>query len=119
MKLVLLDRDGVINHDSDAFIKSPDEWRPLPGSLEAIAELCKAGYRIAVVTNQSGIARGLFDLATLARIHDSMMAAVQAAGGRIDAIFFCPHGPDSSCDCRKPRSGLFLEALSRFGTPGP
>jgi D-glycero-D-manno-heptose 1,7-bisphosphate phosphatase len=115
MKLVLLDRDGVINHDSDAFIKSPGEWRPLPRSLEAIADLCKAGYRVAVVTNQSGVARGLFDLATLAAIHDRMVSAAERAGGRIDAIFFCPHGPGSSCDCRKPRSGLFVEALSRFG----
>jgi D-glycero-D-manno-heptose 1,7-bisphosphate phosphatase len=115
MKLVLLDRDGVINHDSDAFIKSPGEWRALPGSLEAIAALCKAGYRVAVVTNQSGIARGLFDLTTLAAIHDRMISAVERVGGRIDAIFFCPHGPGSDCGCRKPRNGLFIEALSRFG----
>ena len=115
MKLLILDRDGVINHDSDAYIKSPDEWVPLPGSLEAIARLNQAGWRIAVATNQSGIARGLFDLATLAAIHEKMHAAVEAAGGRIDAIFFCPHGPDAGCECRKPRPGLFREILSRYG----
>lgn len=117
-KLIVLDRDGVINHDSDAYIKSPDEWRPLPGSPEAIARLCKAGFRVVVATNQSGVARGLFDLATLAAIHDKMHAAVAQAGGRIDAIFFCPHGPDAGCQCRKPRPGLFHEALERFGVPG-
>src|SRR5512138_2847954 len=91
-KLIVLDRDGVINHDSDAYIKIPDEWRPIPGSPEAIARLNNAGYRIAVVTNQSGIARGLFDLSTLAAIHAKMHAVVAQAGGRIDAVFFCPHG---------------------------
>ncbi|MFA7666721.1 MAG: D-glycero-beta-D-manno-heptose 1,7-bisphosphate 7-phosphatase [Burkholderiaceae bacterium] len=114
-RLIILDRDGVINHDSDAYIKSPDEWQPLPGSIEAIARLCKAGYRIAVATNQSGVARGLFDLATLAAIHEKMHAAVERAGGRIDAVFFCPHGPDDGCGCRKPKSGMFNEALARFG----
>lgn len=114
-RLILLDRDGVINHDSDAYIKSPDEWRPLPGSIEAIARLCKAGFRVAVVTNQSGIARGLFDLSVLAAIHDKMHRAVEKAGGRIDAIFFCPHGPEAGCACRKPKPGMFVEALERFG----
>ncbi|MBN9427881.1 MAG: D-glycero-beta-D-manno-heptose 1,7-bisphosphate 7-phosphatase [Burkholderiales bacterium] len=114
MKLIILDRDGVINHDSDAFIKNPDEWRPLPGSLEAIARLCKAGYRVVVATNQSGVARGLFDLATLGRINAKMQQAVAAAGGRIDAVFFCPHGPDAGCACRKPKPGMLLEILQRF-----
>lgn len=114
MKLIILDRDGVINHDSDAFIKSPDEWQPLPGSLEAIARLNKAGFRVAVVTNQSGVARGLFSLTTLAAIHAKMHALVARAGGRIDAIFFCPHGPDAQCACRKPKPGMYLEALARF-----
>jgi len=114
-KLIVLDRDGVINHDSDAYIKSPDEWRPLPGSIEAIARLAKAGFRIAVVTNQSGVARGLFDLQVLAAIHAKMLALVEKAGGRIDAIFFCPHGPNAACECRKPKPGLFVEALERFG----
>ncbi len=114
MKLIILDRDGVINHDSDAYIRSPQEWRPLPGSLEAIARLCKAGYRIAVASNQSGVARGLFDLSTLMAIHTKMHQAVAAAGGRIDAIFFCPHGPEAGCACRKPKPGLFVEILERF-----
>lgn len=115
MKLIILDRDGVINHDSDAYIKSPDEWHPLPGSLEAIAQLCKAGYHLVVATNQSGIARRLFDVATLGAIHAKMHRAVAEAGGQIDAIFFCPHGPDEGCACRKPRTGLFDEILARFG----
>lgn len=114
MKLIILDRDGVINHDSDAYIKSPDEWRPIPGSLEAIARLTKAGYRIAVATNQSGVGRGLFDLATLSQIHEKMQQAVAAAGGRIDAIFFCPHPADSNCGCRKPKPGMIVEILRRF-----
>ena len=114
MKLIILDRDGVINHDSDAYIKSADEWRPLPGSLEAIARLSHGGYRIAVATNQAGVARGLFDLATLGKIHTKMHHAVVDAGGRIDAIFFCPHGPDSDCNCRKPKPGMALEIIRRF-----
>ena len=118
-KLIILDRDGVINHDSDAYIKSPDEWRPLPGSIEAIASLCKSGFRVALATNQSGVARGLFDLNLLAAIHEKMHRLVEKAGGRIDAIFFCPHGPNSGCECRKPKPGLFREALERFGAqPG-
>ncbi len=119
MKLIILDRDGVINHDSDAYVKTPDEWLPLPGSLEAIARLSHSGYRVVVATNQSGIARGLFDLSILASIHAKMLQAAAAAGGRIDAIFFCPHGPADGCACRKPRPGLFVEALERFGAaPG-
>lgn len=114
MKLIILDRDGVINHDSDAYIKRPEEWVPIPGSLEAIARLTKAGYRIAVATNQSGVARGLFDLATLSAIHAKMHLAVTAAGGRIDAVFFCPHAADSQCNCRKPRPGMIQEVLRRF-----
>ena len=105
---VILDRDGVINQDSDAFIKSPAEWLPEPGSLEAIAMLHQQGWRVVVITNQSGIARGLYDLATLAAIHAKMLEMVAAAGGIIDAIYFCPHGPDSACTCRKPEPGLFL-----------
>lgn len=115
MKLIILDRDGVINHDSDAYIKGPDEWHPIPGSLEAIARFTKAGYRIAVATNQSGVGRGLFDLATLAAIHAKMHQAVAEAGGRIDAVFFCPHAADSRCDCRKPKPGMILEILRRYG----
>ncbi|MFO1199003.1 MAG: D-glycero-beta-D-manno-heptose 1,7-bisphosphate 7-phosphatase [Burkholderiaceae bacterium] len=119
MKLIILDRDGVINHDSDAYIKSPDEWQPLPGSMDAIARLTKAGFRIAVATNQSGVGRGLFDLATLSAIHAKMHASVTSAGGRIDAVFFCPHAADSNCNCRKPKPGMIQEVLRRFGAaPG-
>jgi D-glycero-D-manno-heptose 1,7-bisphosphate phosphatase len=115
MKLIVLDRDGVINEDSDAYIKSPDEWHAIPGSLEAIARLNGAGYRVVVATNQSGLARGYFDLATLERIHDKMQAALAAVGGRIDRIFHCPHGPDDFCDCRKPQPGLFRQVALAYG----
>jgi D-glycero-D-manno-heptose 1,7-bisphosphate phosphatase len=114
VKLVILDRDGTINHDSEQFIKSPNEWRPLEGSLEAIARLAQANYRIVVATNQSGIARGLFDTATLVAIHDTLQRAVMQAGGRIDAFFFCPHSADSACACRKPQPGMLLEVARRF-----
>ena len=114
MKLIILDRDGVINADSDQFIKSPEEWRPLPGSLEAIARLCQAGYRVVVATNQSGVGRGLFDMSTLNAIHDKMHKACAQAGGRIDAVFFCPHAADADCKCRKPRSGMFDEIAERY-----
>ncbi|GAA5167330.1 D-glycero-beta-D-manno-heptose 1,7-bisphosphate 7-phosphatase [Viridibacterium curvum] len=115
MKLIILDRDGVINEDSAQFIKSPEEWRPIPGSLEAIARLDQAGYRVVVATNQSGVGRGLFDMDTLNAINDKMVRAVAQAGGRIDAIFFCPHPADSTCDCRKPKPGMFLQIAERFG----
>lgn len=108
MKLVILDRDGVINYDSEHFIKSPAEWKPLPGSLEAIAKLTQAGYRVVVATNQSGIGRGLFDMDTLNAMHNKMHRAVQALGGRIDAVFYCPHSADSNCDCRKPKPGMLV-----------
>jgi D-glycero-D-manno-heptose 1,7-bisphosphate phosphatase len=114
MKLVILDRDGTINQDSDQYIKSPVEWKPIPGSLEAIARLTQGGWRIAVATNQSGIARGLFDMSTLNAIHAEMHRAVGQAGGRIDAIFFCPHAADSNCECRKPKPGLLREIGTRF-----
>jgi len=114
MKLVVLDRDGTINHDSDQFIKSPAEWKPIKGSLEAIARLTQAGYRVVVATNQSGIARGLFDTATLMSIHDAMQRAVTQLGGRIDAVFFCPHAADSHCECRKPKPGMLHEIAQRL-----
>ena len=114
MKLIILDRDGTINHDSDQYIKSPAEWKPLKGSLEAIARLSQAGYRIVVATNQSGIARGLFDMTTLNAIHDALHRAVNQAGGRIDAIFFCPHAADSNCECRKPKPGMLREIAKRL-----
>lgn len=114
MKLVVLDRDGTINHDSDQYIKSPAEWRALPGSLEAIARLSQGGYRVVVATNQSGVARGLYDAAGLAAINAAMHSAVNQAGGRIDAVFFCPHAPQDGCECRKPRPGMLLEIGKRF-----
>ena len=114
MKLVILDRDGVINFDSDHFIKSPAEWKPIPGSLEAIARLSQAGYLVVIASNQSGIDRGLFDMDTLNSIHDKMHRAVKAAGGRIDAIFYCPHSADSNCDCRKPKPGMFERIAGCF-----
>ena len=114
MQLVILDRDGVINEDSAAYIKSPEEWIPIPGSIEAIARLHRAGWHVVVVTNQSGIARNLFDSDTLVRIHDKMRRCVSDAGGLIDAIFFCPHGPHDNCNCRKPRPGLFLDLARRL-----
>ena len=116
MKLVILDRDGVINHDSEHYIKSPAEWKPIPGSLEAIARLAQAGYKVVVATNQSGIGRGLFDMDTLNAIHDKMHRAVQTGGGRIDAIFYCPHPANSDCACRKPKPGMFERIAACFNT---
>lgn len=114
MKLVILDRDGVINKDSDDYIKSPTEWSPIPGSLEAIARLHREGYKIVVATNQSGVGRGLFDVNTLGRIHAKMLDAIRAKGGDIAAIFFCPHRPEDECRCRKPLPGLFEEIAERL-----
>lgn len=115
--LVILDRDGVINEDSDAYIKSPAEWRPIPGSLEAIARLNRAGFLVAIATNQSGVGRGLFDLRTLTAIHTRMRRELAAVGGRVDAIFFCPHSPEAQCRCRKPQPGLLQEIKERFQVP--
>ena len=114
MKLIILDRDGVINFDSDQFIKNPQEWRPIPGSLEAIARLNQADYRVVVATNQSGIGRGLFDMPTLNAIHDKMHKACALVGARIDAVFFCPHAAEMDCLCRKPKSGMFEEIAARY-----
>ncbi len=116
MKLVILDRDGVINHDSTSYIKSPEEWKPIPGSLEAIALLNQAGYRVVIATNQSGIGRGLFDMATLNAIHNKMHRALGAVGGHVDGIFYCPHTQDAACGCRKPKPGLLEEISRRFAT---
>lgn len=113
-RLIILDRDGVINHDSDDFIKSPEEWLPIPGSLEAISRLCQAEYRVVVISNQSGIARGLLTFNTLNRIHQKMLEQLHGLGGEINAIFFCPHGPDAGCACRKPLPGLFHELQQRL-----
>ena len=115
VKLIVLDRDGVINHDSTQFIKTPEEWRPIPGSLEAIARLNHAGYRVVVATNQSGIGRGLFDMATLNAIHEKMHKALALVGGRIDALFYCPHTADAQCECRKPKTCMLSEIAQRYG----
>lgn len=114
MNLVILDRDGVINRDSKAYIKSPSEWKALPGSLEAIARLNQAGFVVVVATNQSGVGRGLFDHQTLAATMRKMHDEVEAEGGSIAAVFFCPHAPEDECTCRKPKSGLFEQIRSRF-----
>ena len=116
MKTIILDRDGVINQDSDAFIKSPDEWIPIPGSLEAIARLSQAGYRVVVATNQSGLARGLFDQTTLYAIHQKMESAIEGHGGKLDGIYYCPHGPDDGCNCRKPEPGLLVQIGQELST---
>lgn len=115
MKLVILDRDGTINEDRDDSVKAPDEWVPMPGALEAIARLNHAGWHTVIATNQSGLARGLFDMATLNAIHARMNRELAAVGGRIDAVFFCPHGPDEGCRCRKPLPGLFETIAERYG----
>jgi D-glycero-D-manno-heptose 1,7-bisphosphate phosphatase len=114
MKLVILDRDGVINQDSVNFIKNPSEWIALPGSLEAIALLNQSGFRIAIATNQSGIARGLFDMPALNSINDKMHRALAQMGGRIDAMFYCPHAPEDDCNCRKPKTGMIEDIGRRF-----
>ncbi len=114
MKLVILDRDGVINVDSDKFIKTPSEWKPIAGSLEAIARLNHMGYRVVVASNQSGIGRGLFDMGALNAINDKMYRALAHVGGRIDALFFCPHSTDANCECRKPKPGMLVDIAQRF-----
>ena len=114
MKLIILDRDGVINQDSDAYIKTVDEWLPIPGSLEAMGKLCQAGYTLVVATNQSGIARGYFDLPILHAMHAKMGKFLEQYGGQVDAVFFCPHGPDDNCECRKPRDGLLRDIGMRY-----
>lgn len=114
-KFVILDRDGVINLDSDHFIKTPDEWIPIAGSLEAIASLNQAGYRVVIASNQSGIGRGLFEMSALNAMHEKMYKALANLGGRVDAIFFCPHTAADGCECRKPKSGLLEQASERFG----
>jgi D-glycero-D-manno-heptose 1,7-bisphosphate phosphatase len=114
MKLIILDRDGVINADSPDYIKHPDEWHAIPGSLQAIARLHQAGWRVALATNQSGLARGLFDISALNAIHQKLRKELAQVGGAIDAIFLCPHGPEDHCLCRKPLSGLFDDIAKRY-----
>lgn len=115
MKLIILDRDGTINADRDDYVKSAAEWEPLPGSLAAIARLNHAGWRVAVASNQSGIGRGLFDMAALNAMHCKMNKLLAEQGGRIDAVFFCPHEPQDNCSCRKPLPGLFEQIGQRYG----
>ena len=115
MKLVILDRNGSINEHREDFVKSVDEWVPLPGALEAIARLNQAGWQTVIATNQSGLGRGLFDVASLNAMHAKMHKMLAAVGGRVDAVFYCPHSPDEGCDCRKPKPGLFLQIGERYG----
>lgn len=115
MKLVILDRDGTINEDRDDYVKSPEEWQPLPGALEAIARLNHAGWHVVLATNQSGLGRGLFEMSTLNAMHLKLTQRLAQHGGRIDAIFFCPHAPEDNCNCRKPRPGLFEQIGNRYG----
>lgn len=114
-RLVILDRDGTINADSDEYVKSADEWQPLPGALDAIARLNHAGWHVVVASNQSGLGRGLFDVAALNAMHAKMHKLLTAAGGRIDAVFYCPHSPEEACACRKPLPGLFEQIGERYG----
>jgi D-glycero-D-manno-heptose 1,7-bisphosphate phosphatase len=114
VRLLILDRDGVINQESAEFVKSPDEWVPIPGSLEAVARANKLGYRVVVISNQSGLARGLFDIGQLNKIHARMLGEIARFGGRIEAVFFCPHGPDEGCECRKPGAGLLVDLGGRL-----
>lgn len=116
-KLVILDRDGVINEDSDEYIKSPGEWHAIPGSLEAIAKLNKAGCKVVIATNQSGIARGLFTIKTLQKIHQKMQSELAKIGGHVDDIFYCPHHPDDNCACRKPEPKMLLDILQKYVPP--
>lgn len=117
LKLLILDRDGVINYDSDAYIKSVAEWIPLPGSIEAIAQLSKAGWTVAVATNQSGIARGYYDIATLDAMHARLRTLVAEQGGEVGLVVYCPHGPDEGCDCRKPKPGMLKIIAEHYKVP--
>ena len=117
LKLLILDRDGVINYDSDAYIKSVAEWIPLPGSIEAIAQLSKAGWTVAIATNQSGIARGYYDIATLDAMHARVRTLVAEQGGEVGLVVYCPHGPDEGCDCRKPKPGMLKTIAEHYNVP--
>lgn len=116
-KLIVIDRDGTLSADPEDFVRSPDDWTPLPGALEAVARLNQAGWRVVVASNQSGLGRGLFDMATLNAVHTRMHKLLAAVGARVEAVFFCPHAPEDACDCRKPAPGLFLEIARRLGAP--
>jgi D-glycero-D-manno-heptose 1,7-bisphosphate phosphatase len=117
MKLLILDRDGTLNRSRDDYVASADEWEPLPGALEAVARMNQSGWHVVLVTNQSGIGRGLFDMASLNAIHTKMHRTLTTAGARVDAVFFCPHAPEDACLCRKPAPGLFEQVGARFSVP--
>lgn len=117
LRLVVLDRDGTLNEEPEDFLRGPDDWKPLPGALEAVARLNHAGWRAVIASNQSGLGRGLFDVATLNDIHARMHKGLTLAGARVEAVFFCPHAPEDQCDCRKPAPGLFHQIAQRFGVP--
>ncbi len=119
MKLIILDRDGVINQEREDFIKNPDEWVAFPESLEAIANLTQSGFKVVICTNQSGLGRGLYTIETLNNIHEKMLKVIEQAGGEITAIFFCPHKPNENCDCRKPKPGMIKEIFERFSIDNP
>ena len=114
MEIIILDRDGVINYDSPNYIKTPDEWEAIPGSIDAIANLTQAGFKIVICSNQSGIGRGLFTMQDLNDIHQKMHRLVDQAGGKIAAIFICPHTPENNCECRKPKSKMIIDICARF-----
>lgn len=116
-RLVVLDRDGTLNEDPEDFLRGPDDWQPLPGALEAVARLNQQGWRVVIASNQSGLGRGLFDVATLNDIHTRMYKMLSQAGARVEAVFFCPHAPEDDCDCRKPQPGLFQQISQRFHVP--
>lgn len=117
VKLIVLDRDGTLSPDPEDFVRAPEDWVPLPGALEAVARLNHGGWRVVLASNQSGLGRGLFDMATLNAVHARMHKLLAAAGGRIEAVFFCPHAPEDECCCRKPAAGLFLDIARRMGVP--
>ena len=114
LRLVVIDRDGTLNRDPEDFLHGPDDWEPLPGALEAVARLNEAGWRVVVASNQSGLGRGLFDVDTLNAVHARMHKALARVGGRIDAVFFCPHAPEDACDCRKPHPKMVNDACEDY-----
>lgn len=116
-KLLVIDRDGVLSQDPEAYVRGPEDWQPIPGALEAVARLNQAGWRVVVATNQSGLGRGLFDITSFNAFNARMIKSLAEAGARIDAVFFCPHAPEDGCDCRKPAPGLFFEIGKRLGVP--
>lgn len=116
-KLVVIDRDGILSQDPEAYVRGSEDWQPIPGALEAVARLNQAGWRVVIATNQVGIGRGLFDVASFNAFNARMLKSLAEVGARVDAIFFCPHAPEDECGCRKPAPGLFIEIGQRFGVP--